>query len=58
MRESATDSTESDTDASDMEWHSTTVSMSRLSPAAEADIALADLKIGDGANTHAASHDA
>ena len=53
-----TDYSGSDTEASDTEWHSRAVSVSRLAPAAEADEDLADFKIGDGANNAAAGQEA
>ena len=54
VSESATNSGASGPEATDTEWHSTALSVSRLAPAAEADEDLADFNFGDGAKNAAA----
>ena len=46
----ATESRASDLDVSDTEWHSPTVTLSRLAADAEGDEYLADINFGDGVN--------
>ena len=41
-----------------MEWHSTAVSVSRLSPATEVDVDLADINFANGGNNAVAAQEA
>ena len=58
VSQSATDSRASDTEASDMAWLWTAVSVRPLAHAAEAGQDLADFNFGDGANNAAAAQEA
>ena len=53
--DSTSSSRASDSQASRTEWHSTAVSVGRITPAAEADEDLASFNFGDGANNAGAA---
>ena len=55
VSESTDDSRASDSEGFDTEWHSTSVGVSHLAPAAEAEEDLVDFKFGDGPSAGAAA---